>query len=357
MAPKLITFTAFTIAAINVNGNSQIEGALISFFLRVPRFPSFLMLSLDLHFAKLAPNLQQLQTNADVKLTALQQGVAYAPLAPEGDKFALNDIETTVTAVFNVNESATVQACGRQHVLGSGRAYMAATPSALPITTDQTRVMPTVQWNCKPGKNYTMVMHDAFTRPITNMTFGYTHWIKINIPCDSATATASSAGGITFGDAEYFQPDNFELKPHHYGFYILEQRGTTPITPTLVDISRFARAKLSNGISLRQFMEWVSDKGPIARTWADVGVSAWSAFSLQSAGFDVYSAIACGNMDMTMPRTKTVRVKTIPPASASPPPEKNKSHEIYLPTQDSDQHLVVAIVTSVIAFVYPFVKK
>lgn len=288
----------------------------------------------------------------------MQQGVAYAPLGPEGDKFGLNDIEATATAVFDVQDSATVHACGRQHLLAaSGQTRMAATPSALPITTEQTRVKPTVQWSCKPGKKYSMVMYDAFTRPITNTSFGYTHWIKINIPCDSATATASSAGGITFGDIKYFQPDNFDFKPHNYGFYILEQRGSTPITPTLVDVSRFAREKLSNGISLRQFMEWVSDKGPIARTWADVKVSVWSASVLQSAGLEIYAAMACGNMGMTMPGTKTIRAKTIRAASTNSAPEKNKSREKYAPTQDSDQHLVVAVITSILAFIYPFVKN
>merc|ERR1719198_2230928 len=200
------------------------------------------------------------------------------------------------------------------------------------------------------------------------MTFGYTHWIKINIPCDSATATASSAGGITFGDAEYFQPDNFELKPHHYGFYILEQRGTTPITPTLVDISRFARAKLSNGAALRQFMEWVSDKGPIARTWARIKVSVWSAFALETAGFDFYSAIACGNLGMTDLSTQAepAAITHVDMTNAIPPtlpvkhttrtlPVKNKTFDKVAP--DSQQQFVFAAITSIIALVYPFIKS
>merc|ERR1712183_629098 len=103
----------------------------------------------------------------DVKSAALKQGVAYAPLGPEGDKFSLGDLETTVTAVFDVKDTMTVQACGGQHVLpASGQTHMAAVPSESTITTDQTRVTPTVKWNCQPDKLYSMVMYDAFAHPI-----------------------------------------------------------------------------------------------------------------------------------------------------------------------------------------------
>ena len=198
-----------------------------------------------------------------VKKAALEHGVAYAPLGPDGDKFGLKDLETTVTAVFDVSDTMTVHACGRQRILAApGETQIDAIPAASTITTGQTRVMPTVKWSCKPEKLYSMVMYDAFNGPVTNMSFGYTHWIKINIPCDSATTLATSTGGVTFGEINYFYPDNFEAAPHNYGFYILEQRGAAAITPTQAELERFDRAKIRNGVSLRRFIEWVSGPNP-----------------------------------------------------------------------------------------------
>lgn len=298
-----------------------------------------------------------------VKKAALEHGVAYAPLGPHGDTFGLRDLETTVTAVFDVNETVAVHACGKQRVLGaSGKTQMAAIPSASTITTEQTRAMPTVKWNCKPEKLYSMVMYDAFNGPITNMSFGYTHWIKINIPCDSATTLATSTGGVTFGEINYFHPDNFGAEPHNYGFYILEQRGATAITPTQTELERFDRANIRNGESLRRFIEWVSDKGPIARTWAGISVSAWSAFTLDFAGFAIYASIACGNLGLT---ESTVRAVTTTPIAATvmanetnmTTPVRNDSLKNHVVAPKEQHHLAIAAVTYIIALVYPFIKK
>lgn len=298
-----------------------------------------------------------------VKTAALQQGVAYAPLGPDGDNFGLKDLESTVTAVFEVNDTMTVKACGRRHLLAaSGQTIMKSPPSTTStITTDQTRVMPTVEWNCQQNKLYSMIMYDAFALPITNTSFGFTHWIKINIPCDPNTATAASTEGVTFGKVGYFQPDNFGLHPNNYGFYILEQRQA--LAPTQAELARYDRARLNNGVALRQFMEWVSDKGPIARTWARIKVSVWSAFALETAGLDFYSAIACGNLGMTDLSTQAKPAadmtnaipSTLPVKNTRTLPAKNKTFDKVAP--DSQQQFVFAAITSIIALVYPFIKS
>ena len=235
-----------------------------------------------------------------MKLAASQQGLAYAPLGKPGDSFGWKDVETTATAVFNVADTMAVQACGKQYSLAaSGQTQMTAIPSASTITTDQMRVMPTVEWKCQTNRLYSLVLYDAFAHPVTTTSGGHLHWIKINIPCNAGTSKATSTDGVTFGDVEYFSPANPHIAPHNYGIYILEQRDTAAIAPTQDELARFDRTTINTGLSLRQFVEWSSDKGPIARTWAWSTISAWSPYALEQAGKTEAKNAACENLKLT----------------------------------------------------------
>ena len=125
----------------------------------------------------------------------------------------------------------------------------------------------------------------------------------------------------------------------------------------------------------------MSDKGPIARTWAWITVGPWSAFALETAGFDVYAAIACGNLQMAtgmatgvatkrmptwMPAematsTTPIKASTIATAStrttATLSPEKNKTFRNHVVAPKPQHHLAIAAVTSIVSLVYPFFKK
>ena len=75
----------------------------------------------------------------------------------------------------------------------------------------------------------------------------------------------------------------------HYGFYVAEQR--SELSPSQADIARFPRG----GFNLRAFFAYASDKGPVARTWAWVTVSPFSAYQLGSVSAD-YVKFACSNL-------------------------------------------------------------
>ena len=224
---------------------------------------------------------------------AAAQGLAYGPLAQSDDGFGFLDLDRTVTAAFSVTDPLSLgDPCsdGSNYTAAGGtNTVMAATPSPLTLTTAQTRVQPTVEWSCEAGKLYTLVLFDAGSQPVAKQPGGaYCHWVQINIPCGNG-GMASATGGAVFGDINFFPPANPEVSPHNYGFYVAEQRAA--LSPSQDDIARFPRA----GFNMRDFFAYVSDKGPVARTWAWITVSPFSAYQL---GFvsAAYRAFACSSL-------------------------------------------------------------
>jgi hypothetical protein len=184
-----------------------------------------------------------------------------------------------------------------------------------------TRSTPVVQWPCTTGKQYTLMLYDAGHFPVKSSPGsgpdagpgGYLHWLRINIPC-AAGGMASATGGADFSatGTGFFTPGNPETIPHNYGFYIYEQAST--ITPTVNDTRAFVRMSFSPAAWLNRYLAEIPSQVPIARTWANLVGSIWSAnlfVNIVGGDFAPWGMMACKNLCYIDDKSGTCAPKTI----------------------------------------------
>jgi len=180
-------------------------------------------------------------------------------------------------------------ACGKENL--QFPAYRAtANPSlGTKMTTAETRVEPSITFECTPGKAYHLLMSDALGGGFQSER-NYNHWLKLNLWCPEGGEATVAGNGRDIAQGSPNIPGWFSgkgyLPPafpyntlHHFGFYIFET--SLPFSDDRLDEldQEFpTHNQLSGGeaYTVKQVAALLGFDSPVARTWADVTTSYYS---------------------------------------------------------------------------------
>jgi len=204
---------------------------------------------------------------------------------------SLDNIQYSMEVVFQDDNSDSGDACGQTN-LRFPPYRVAANPSiGTKITTAETRMEPSIVFECEPGKIYHLLMSDALGGAFQK-TRNYNHWLKLNLVCEqNGQAKVENNGRDVvqgtpnlpgwFSGKGYLPPAFPHNTLHHFGFYIYET--ATPFTDAEVDqidVDFKTHNALGGPIpaymveEVAAFLKFTS--APVARTWIDVTTSYFS---------------------------------------------------------------------------------
>eukprot|EP00756_Hemistasia_phaeocysticola_P001498 Hpha_TRINITY_DN11054_c0_g3::TRINITY_DN11054_c0_g3_i1::g.92996::m.92996 len=200
----------------------------------------------------------------------------------------LGNLKYNIDVVFEAEEIRG-EFCGVKHTFPAFRARL--DPSApVKLTTAQTRVDPSVVFECAAGKTYHLILNDALGGAFQAVN-AYTHWVRLNIPCDGATGLADFASGEDMPQGTTEQPGWFSGKGylfpafpynswHHFNFYVYETDAPIDADGLAWFATEFPKHnQLGQGsYNLSQVTSELLNftAAPVARTWMDVTTSYYS---------------------------------------------------------------------------------
>merc|ERR1711865_883288 len=178
---------------------------------------------------------------------------------------SLDNIQYSMEVVFQDDNSDSGDACGKTN-LQFPPYRVAANPSiGTKITTAETRMEPSIVFECEPGKIYHLLMADALGGAFQK-TRNYNHWLKLNLVCEqNGQAKVENNGRDVvqgtpnlpgwFSGKGYLPPAFPHNTLHHFGFYIYET--ATPFTDAEVDqidvdvkTSYFSRVRMGRAAAI-----------------------------------------------------------------------------------------------------------
>jgi len=209
---------------------------------------------------------------------------------------SLDNHQYSMEVVFQDDNSESGDACGKTN-LQFPPYRVAANPSiGTKITTMETRLEPSIVFECEPGKNYHLLMSDAYGGAFQK-TGAYNHWLKLNLVCEqNGQAKVENNGRDVvqggpaipgwFSGKGYLPPGFPYNNLHHFGFYIYET--ATSFTDAEIDQidEDFQKNNQLDGHAYRveevaAFLKFTAP--PVARTWIDVTTSYYSEFRMAKA--------------------------------------------------------------------------
>jgi len=232
---------------------------------------------------------------------------------------SLDNIQYSMEVVFQDDSSDSGDACGKTN-LHFPPYRVAANPSiGTKITTAETRMEPSIVFECEPGKSYHLLMADALGGAFKTER-SWNHWLKLNLVCeqngqakvqhngrDMVQGTDSIPGWYS---GKGYLPPAFPFNTfHHFGFYIYET--ATPFTDAEADQIDVDFPTLNHDPYLVEevasFLKFTSP--PVARTWIDVTTSYWSRVRMGRAaaivpflkGLDFYKLACPCNLASSFP--------------------------------------------------------
>jgi len=237
---------------------------------------------------------------------------------------SLDNIQYSMEVVFQDDNSVSGDACGKTN-LQFPPYRVAANPSiGTKITTTETRMEPSIVFECEPGKIYHLLMSDAMGGGFQN-TIAYNHWLKLNLVCEQNGQAKVENNGrdVVLGapnipgwySGKGYLPPGFPFNSfHHFGFYIYET--ATPFTDAeldQIDVDFQIHNVLGGPIpaylveEVAAFLKFTAP--PVALTWIDVTTSYYSqvrmakaaALSPQLAGMPFYKNICPCNLASSFP--------------------------------------------------------
>jgi len=225
--------------------------------------------------------------------------------------------------VFQDDNSESGDACGKTN-LQFPPYRVAANPSiGTKVTTTETRLEPSIVFECEPGKTYHLLMSDAMGGGFQN-TIAYNHWLKVNLVCEQNGQAKVENNGrdVVLGaptipgwyPGKGYLPPGFPFNSyHHFGFYIFET--ATPFTDAeldQMDVDFQIHNVLGGPIPayhVEEVQAFLKTAPPVALTWIDVTTSYYSqvrmakaaALSPQLAGMPFYKNICPCNLASSFP--------------------------------------------------------
>merc|ERR1711865_30816 len=160
------------------------------------------------------------------------------------------------------------------------------------ITTAETRMEPSIVFECEPGKIYHLLMSDALGGAFQKK-LAYNHWVKLNLVCEqSGQAKVENNGRDVvqgapaipgwFSGKGYLRPAFPFNSLHHFGFYIYETATSfTDAEIDQIDVDFPTHNALGDPKNPSYLVEEVEaflkfTAPPVARTWIDVTTSYYS---------------------------------------------------------------------------------
>jgi len=182
----------------------------------------------------------------------------------------------------------TGDACGKENLQFPAYSVTANPSLGTKMTTAETRVEPSITFECTPGKAYHLLMADALGGGFQSDP-NYNHWLKLNLNCSTGGEATVAGNGRDMAQGSPNIPGWFSgkgyLPPgfpyntfHHFGFYIFET--SLPFSDDRLDEldQSFPPINQLGGAvyTVKQVAALLGFDSPVAWTWADVTTSYYS---------------------------------------------------------------------------------
>jgi len=195
------------------------------------------------------------------------------------------NLKYSMEVVFKDASSDSGDACGKKN-LQFPPYHVTANPSlGVKTTTANTRLEPSIVFECQPGKNYHLLMADNLGGPFQNKK-NFNHWLKLNLVCgQNGQAEVQNNGRdmVVNSDLQIkgYLPPAFPYNvEHQFGFFIYET--ATPFTNA--ELNQIDKDFVAhNPLGGAYLVEEVASKilkftsPPVARNWIEVTTDYWSA--------------------------------------------------------------------------------